>query len=91
MRWTSLSRNALETLTSYRLLCTEVTPVDAATALAAFAIGCRAPRRLPLVDALIAVVAQVRDAVLIHRDEHMRAIPPALLRQDDLGIPADPR
>jgi predicted nucleic acid-binding protein len=82
---------AQETLTSYQLLCAEVAPVDAAAALAAFAIGCRTPRRLPLVDALIAAVAQVRDAVLVHRDEHMRAISPALLRQSDLSAPADPR
>jgi predicted nucleic acid-binding protein len=77
-----------ETLASYRLLCTEVAPVDTATAMAAFVIGCHTPRRLPLVDALIAAVAQVRDAVLVHRDEHMRAIPSALLKQSDLK--ADP-
>jgi predicted nucleic acid-binding protein len=65
----------LETLTSYQLLFAEVAPVDAATALAALAIGYHTPRRLPLVDALVAAVAQVRDAVLVHRDEHMRAIP----------------
>ncbi len=53
---------AQETLTSYQLLCTEVAPVDATTALATLAIGYRTPRRLPLVDALIATVAQVRDA-----------------------------
>ena len=80
-----------ETLASYQLLCTEVAPVDTVMALAAFAIGCRTPRRLPLVDALIAAVAQMRDAVLVHRDEHMLAIPPDLLRQNDLGSPADPR
>ena len=73
-----------ETPANYRLLCTEVAPVDAATAMAAFVIGCHTPRRLPLVDALIATVAQVRNAVLVHRDEHMRAIPSALLKQSDL-------
>src|SRR4051812_39688346 len=54
-----------EILTSYQLLFTEVTPVDAAVARAAFSIGCRTPRRLPLVDALIAAVAQSRLAVLV--------------------------
>ena len=78
-----------QTLAGYQLLCTEVAPVDTAVALAAFAIGCRTPRRLPLVDALIAAVAQARNALLVHRDEHMRAIPPELLRQNDLGAPAD--
>jgi len=79
-----------QTLASYQLLCTEVAPVDTAVALAAFAIGCRTPRRLPLVDALIAAVAQARNALLVHRDEHMRAIPPELLHQDDLDAPPDP-
>ncbi|MCU0500467.1 MAG: PIN domain-containing protein [Anaerolineae bacterium] len=74
-----------ETLANYQLLCTEVAPVDAATALAAFAIGCRTPRRLPLVDALIAAVAQAKGAVLVHRDAHMRAIPAELLQFNDLG------
>ena len=37
-----------ETLASYQLLCTEVAPLDAAVALAAFAIGGHTPRRLPV-------------------------------------------
>ena len=78
------------TLASYQLLCNEVAPVDTAVALAAFAIGCRTPRRLPLVVALIAAVAQARNALLVHRDEHMRAIPSELLHQNDLGAPTDP-
>ena len=40
---------------------------------------------LPLVDALIAGVAQIRGATLVHRDEHMRVIPAELVRQQDLG------
>ncbi len=80
-----------ETLASYQLLCTEVAPVDTAVALAAFAIGCRTPHRLPFVDALIAAVAQARNAVLVHRDEHMRAIPAELLQQTDLTAPIDLR
>ena len=72
-------------LSSYQLLFTEVAPVDTAIAKAAFVLGCRTPRRLPLVDALIASVAQVRSAVLVHRDEHMRLIPPELVRQQDLA------
>jgi len=80
-----------ETLTSYQLLCTAVAPVDAAVAFAALVIDWRTPHRLPLVDALIAAVAQVRDAMLVHRDEHMRAIPPGLFRQNDLGDSVDPQ
>ncbi len=64
-------------------------PVDALVARAAFVIGCRSVRRLPLVDALIAAVAQVKQAVLVHRDEHMRAIPAGLVNQLDLANPVD--
>ncbi|MBI4771530.1 MAG: PIN domain-containing protein [Chloroflexi bacterium] len=74
-----------ETLTSYELLFGEVAPVDAARG--AFVIGCRTPRRLPLVDALIAAAAQARAATLVHRDEHMRLIPPDLVQQYDLDTP----
>jgi len=71
-------------LSSYQLLFTEVAPVDTTVAKAAFVLGCRTSRRLPLVDTLIASVAQVRSAVLVHRDEHMRLIPLELVRQQDL-------
>jgi predicted nucleic acid-binding protein len=80
----------VQTLASYQLLCSEVASVDTDVALAAFAIGCRTPRRLPLVDALIAAAAQARDAVLVHRDEHMRVIPTEMVRQTDLGAPTAP-
>jgi len=62
-----------------------VVVVDAATARAAFVLGCRTPRRLPLVDALIAAVAQIKGATLVHRDEHLRAIPAPLLRRQNLN------
>lgn len=75
-------------LASYQLLFGEVAPVDAAAARAAFVLGCRTPRRLPLVDALIAAVAQIKGATLVHRDDHMRAIPAELVRQQDLGASA---
>ena len=78
-----------EALSSYQLLFAEVTAVDTAVARAAFVIGCRTPRRLPLADALIAAVAQVRGAVLVHRDEHLRSIPPELVRQQDLAAAPD--
>lgn len=77
-------------LASYQLLFGEVAPIDAATARAAFVLGCRTPRRLPLVDALIAAVAQIKGATLVHRDEHMRAIPAELVRQHDLGGTSSP-
>jgi predicted nucleic acid-binding protein len=75
-----------EILSNYQLLFSEVALVDTSVARAAFVIGCRTPHRLPLVDALIAAVAQAKYAVLVHRDEHMRPIPPTLVRQEDLAV-----
>jgi len=77
-----------EILSTYQLLFTEIVPVDTLVAKAAFVIGYRSVRRLPLVDALIAAVAQSKQAVLVHRDEHMRAIPSGLVDQLDLTDPA---
>jgi predicted nucleic acid-binding protein len=73
-------------LSSYQLLLTEVVAVDVSVARAAFVIGCHTPQRLPLIDALIAAAAQAKDAVLVHRDDRMRAIPVALVRQQALVI-----
>ena len=70
-----------KTLANYQLLFAAVTSVDAAVAWAAFELGCRMPKRLPLVDALIAATAQLRNACMVHRDEHMAAIPTELVRQ----------
>ena len=82
---------AEEVLSAYQLLFTEIASVDVAVARAAFVLGCRTPRRLPLVDALIAAVAQAKAAVLVHRDEHMRSIPLELVLQQDLTTPATGR
>jgi predicted nucleic acid-binding protein len=72
-------------LSDYELLFNDVVALDTAVAKVAFVIGCRTPRRLPLADALIAAAAQVRVAVLVHRDEHMRQIPVELVRQRELA------
>ena len=79
-----------DVLSTYQLLFTEVVAVDTVVARKAFVLGCDTPRRLPLVDALIAAAAQTRAAVLVHRDEHMRSIPPGLLHQRDLATPVTP-
>ena len=68
-------------LSDYQMLFSEVAPVDVAVAWAAFELGCCTPKRLPLVDALIAAVAQLRSACLVHRDEHLAAIPTEIVRQ----------
>lgn len=75
-----------ETLSGYQLLFNEVCVIDQTVARAAFVIGCKTPERLPLVDALIAAVAQMKSATLVHRDAHMRQIPSELLNQKDLAI-----
>lgn len=79
-----------EILSSYQLLFAEIVSVDTVVAKTAFVIGCRTARRLPLIDALIAAVAQVKVAVLVHRDEHMRPIPAELVRQQDLANEVTP-
>ena len=74
-----------EVLVTYQLLFSEIVAVDAAVAKMALRLGWRSPRRLPLVDALISASAQVRDATLIHRDEHMRGIPADMVQQIDFA------
>ena len=73
-----------ETLDAYAALVDAVVPIGAATARKAFEIGCRTPERLPLVDALIVAAATTSDAVLVHRDAHLRAIPQELVSQREL-------
>lgn len=70
-----------QTLADYRMLFSDIVAVDAAVAIAAFEIGCRTPHRLPLVDALIAAAAHIREACLVHRDRHMTDIPAELISQ----------
>lgn len=73
-----------ETLSNYRLLFDELLPIDELTALKALEIARAAADRLPLVDALIAATAAQAQAVLVHRDQHMNAIPRAILETLDL-------
>lgn len=77
-------------LDGYELMLTGIVPIEADTARAAFDIGRATPQRLPLTDALIAAAAQSRDAVLVHRDAHMRPIPAGLLRQLEMVALPDP-
>ncbi len=68
-----------QTVGDYELLFAAIAPIAARTAKAAYEIGQSTPARLPLIDALIAAVAQELDAILVHRDRHMAAIPEAVL------------
>lgn len=76
---------AQEAILNYRLLCSDAVAIDADVAMSAFMIACRTPLRLPLIDALIAAAAQSRNAILVHRDRHMHAIPVELLKQQALS------
>jgi len=73
-----------EKIDGYRQLIDGVVPVDESVACDSDQILIATPERLPLVDALIASAARSREAVLVHRDAHMRAIPVAMVAQLDL-------
>ncbi len=73
-----------ETLDNYILLFTEIVPISATAAIGAYLIGRQTEQPLPLIDALIAAAAQSRDAVLVHRDAHMAAIPGDVIQQQRL-------
>lgn len=51
--------------------------------IADFAVGLRsqAAKRIPTVDIVIAAIAALADAVLVHRDDHFSAIPLGALKQ----------
>lgn len=73
-----------EALKAYGQLFAEITAIDSAVAQTALQLIRQTPRRLPLLDALIAAAACSREAVLVHRDEHLRALPVERVRQLDL-------
>jgi hypothetical protein len=77
-------QESLHVLDQYLLVLEEVVPVDGPVARGAFEIICKSSERLPLIDSLIASAARSSDAILIHRDRHMRAIPASMLTQLDL-------
>ncbi len=74
----------LRVVADYRQVAGAVVAVDAAVAETSWEVICQTPKRLPLVDALIASAALVNGARLVHRDAHMCAIPASLLAQLDL-------
>jgi len=75
----------------YLQAVTAVVPIDTGVALQAWDLLEVMPARLPLVDSLIAAAARSREARLVHRDSHMRAIPTKWLRQVDLDSPHAPK
>lgn len=69
------SQEVSETLHAYRALFDELLPVDERIAYTALDIGRATPARLPLMDALIAAAAALAEATLVHRDQHLNAVP----------------
>ena len=66
-------------------LATNVT-VDRAVAECAEHIRLSTKKRLPLVDSVIAACARSIDAVLVHKDPHMSAIPNSVVKQKALPL-----
>lgn len=77
-------REIAELAGHYKQLVDAIIAVDERVAEESDGIIRAAAARLPLVDALISSAARSRDAILVHRDSHMRAIPSKLVRQLDL-------
>jgi len=76
---------ARRTVEDYLELLDEIVPIDERVAFAAFEIGCELAKPLPLIDALIAAAARERGACLVHRDQHMEALPASVVEQIDLS------
>lgn len=83
-------RRIWQFLAEYEELASEIVPVDRDVARRSDQIARQATRRLPLADALIAAAAASREAVLVHRDTHMRSIPQSAVRQIDLAAEPTP-
>jgi predicted nucleic acid-binding protein len=71
-------------LQKYKLLFDEIVPVDEAVCAKAAELKFAAGTRVPNIDALIAAVAALHHAALVHRDPHFLAISPTSLTQDML-------
>jgi predicted nucleic acid-binding protein len=78
-----------EILACYAELLDDPEPVSKEVAGAAYDLRRRATRRIPNVDALIAATAILQGATLVHRDPHLSALPPKLVKQ--IVLPAKSR
>ena len=75
---TDEARAAAEAYLQELTVCLEV---DRAVAELAWHIRAATPKRLPLVDALIAATAKAVGAILVHKDPHMAQIPAQVVQQ----------
>ena len=69
-------------LQKYKLLFDEIISVDEAVCAKAAELKFSAGARVPNIDALIAAVAALHQATLVHRDPHFLTIPPTSLTQE---------
>jgi predicted nucleic acid-binding protein len=76
-----VSSQRAEVLAIYEELMTRTLPVTREVAGLAFDLRRRVPVRIPNAGALIAATARSVNAVLVHRDPHMGAIPTRLVKQ----------
>jgi len=69
----------------HRPLFARIEKVDEIVARNALRLVRNMTTRLPAIDSLIAATAMTHQACLVHRDQHMAAIPPELLPTLDLA------
>ena len=73
-----------EEVATATVFVSRVVPVNVDIATTAFDVYAKTPKRLPIIDSLIAATAVCEGARLIHRDRHMSAIPTDVVAQLDL-------
>jgi predicted nucleic acid-binding protein len=78
------SEEVLKILSDYKHLLDGVVSIDEEIAMKAFSLAEQATKRIPLVDSLIAAVACLKKATLLHRDQHFESIPKSLVKTDCL-------
>jgi predicted nucleic acid-binding protein len=78
------SEEILKTLSDYKHLLDGVVSIDEEISMKAFSLAEQTTKRIPLVDSLIAAVACLKKATLLHRDQHFESIPKSLLNTDFL-------
>ena len=78
------SEEILKTLSDYKHLLDGVVSIDEEISMKAFSLAEQTTKRIPLLDSLIAAVACLKKATLLHRDQHFESIPKSLLNTDFL-------
>ena len=78
------SQEVQKILSDYKHLLDRVISIDEEIAMKALSLAEQANKRIPLVDSLIAAVACLKKATLLHRDQHFESIPKEFLKTDCL-------